>query len=46
VGDAIARYVDRDPQGEFTLIVAGFQREESPLSESVLKAELQIEDTV
>jgi 16S rRNA (cytidine1402-2'-O)-methyltransferase len=41
VGDAIARYVDRDPQGEFTLIVAGFQREESPLSESVLKAELQ-----
>jgi 16S rRNA (cytidine1402-2'-O)-methyltransferase len=38
---AIALYTTRDPQGEFTLIVAGFQREDSPLSESVLKAELQ-----
>ncbi len=41
VGGAIAQYDARDPQGEFTLIVAGVQREESPLSEAVLKAELQ-----
>ena len=38
---AIAHYQTRDPQGEFTLILAGAAPTETPLTESVLKSELQ-----
>jgi 16S rRNA (cytidine1402-2'-O)-methyltransferase len=41
VGDAIEQYQSRDPQGEFTLILAGATPTEIPLTESVLKSELQ-----
>jgi 16S rRNA (cytidine1402-2'-O)-methyltransferase len=41
VGGAIAHYQSRDPQGEFTLILAGATPTEIPLTESVLKSELQ-----
>jgi len=39
--EAIARYTSRDPQGEFTLVIAGAHRSQPLLSESALKAELQ-----
>jgi len=39
--EAIARYTSRDPQGEFTLVIAGVHRSQPLLSESALKAELQ-----
>lgn len=41
LGDAIAHYSQHEPQGEFTLVVAGAAAPERVLSESALKAELQ-----
>jgi 16S rRNA (cytidine1402-2'-O)-methyltransferase len=41
IGGAIAQYHDREPQGEFTLVVAGASPEQPILSEAVLKTELQ-----
>jgi 16S rRNA (cytidine1402-2'-O)-methyltransferase len=41
VGEAIAYYQTKDPQGEFTLVVAGIERDQPILSESALKAELK-----
>lgn len=38
---AIEHYQSRDPQGEFTLILAGATPTETPLTEAVLKSELQ-----
>lgn len=38
---AIAHYTNREPQGEFTLVVAGATLEKPQLSEAVIKAELQ-----
>jgi 16S rRNA (cytidine1402-2'-O)-methyltransferase len=39
--EAIAHYRDREPQGEFTLVIAGSELVEPMLSESALRAELQ-----
>jgi 16S rRNA (cytidine1402-2'-O)-methyltransferase len=39
--EAIAHYRDREPQGEFTLVIAGSDLVEPMLSESALRAELQ-----
>jgi 16S rRNA (cytidine1402-2'-O)-methyltransferase len=39
--EAIAHYRDREPQGEFTLVIGGGEMEEPLLSESALRAELQ-----
>jgi 16S rRNA (cytidine1402-2'-O)-methyltransferase len=41
LGEAIAYYQTREPQGEFTLVVAGLERTQPLLSESALKAELK-----
>ncbi|MFB2835488.1 16S rRNA (cytidine(1402)-2'-O)-methyltransferase [Floridanema evergladense] len=41
IGDAIAHYTNREPQGEFTLVVAGATLEKPQLSEAAIKAELQ-----
>lgn len=41
VAEAITYYQTREPQGEFTLVVAGHQTTEPQLSESALLAELQ-----
>lgn len=41
VADAIAHYKTREPQGEFTLVVAGATLEQPVLSEAVIKTELQ-----
>jgi 16S rRNA (cytidine1402-2'-O)-methyltransferase len=41
LGDAIAHYTNHEPQGEFTLIVAGAERSQVIPTETVLKAELQ-----
>jgi 16S rRNA (cytidine1402-2'-O)-methyltransferase len=41
IGEAIEYYGDREPQGEFTLIVAGAILEQPILSEAMLKSELQ-----
>jgi 16S rRNA (cytidine1402-2'-O)-methyltransferase len=41
VAEAIAAYSQREPQGEFTVLVAGAEREQPMLSESALKAELE-----
>ncbi len=41
VAEAIAAYTHRDPQGEFTLVIAGAVQEKPILSEAALKAELQ-----
>jgi 16S rRNA (cytidine1402-2'-O)-methyltransferase len=41
VGEAIAYYQTKEPQGEFTLVVAGVERDQPILSESALKAELK-----
>ena len=40
--EAIAHYRQHHPQGEFTVIVAGMQRDQPILSEDALKSELQI----
>lgn len=39
--EAMAHYQTREPQGEFTLVIAGCQTELPILSETALKAELQ-----
>lgn len=41
VGDAIAHHNEREPQGEYTLVVAGFPPALPRLSEAELKVELQ-----
>lgn len=41
VEEAIVHYAKREPQGEFTLVVAGCKISYQPLSESALKSELQ-----
>ena len=41
IEEAIAHYTEREPQGEFTLVVAGFPHDLPQLSEAELKAELQ-----
>ncbi|HEY9620373.1 MAG TPA: 16S rRNA (cytidine(1402)-2'-O)-methyltransferase [Crinalium sp.] len=41
VAEAIAHYTAREPQGEFTLVIAGAEPVEPLLSEAALKAELQ-----
>jgi 16S rRNA (cytidine1402-2'-O)-methyltransferase len=41
VAEAIVHFQGREPQGEFTLVVAGGDRAEPLLSESALKAELR-----
>lgn len=41
IGDAIAYYTEREPQGEYTLVVAGLPPLKLQLSEVQLKAELQ-----
>jgi 16S rRNA (cytidine1402-2'-O)-methyltransferase len=41
VAEAIAHYQVQEPQGEFTLVVAGGERAEPLLAESALKAELR-----
>ena len=41
IGDAIAYYTKREPQGEYTLVVAGLPPLKPQLSEAELKAELQ-----
>jgi 16S rRNA (cytidine1402-2'-O)-methyltransferase len=41
LGEAIAHYTNREPQGEFTLVIAGNELAEPLLSESALRAELQ-----
>jgi 16S rRNA (cytidine1402-2'-O)-methyltransferase len=41
IKDAIAHYTNREPQGEFTLVVAGAILETPQLSEAAIKAELQ-----
>ena len=41
ITDAIAHYTSREPQGEFTLLIAGVSLEKPRLSEATIKAELQ-----
>ncbi len=41
IGEAIALYTAREPQGEYTLVVAGMPPAQLQLSEAELKAELQ-----
>lgn len=41
IGDAIAHHTQREPQGEFTLVVAGSQQQKPQLSDAAIKAELQ-----
>ncbi len=41
IGDAIAYYTEREPQGEYTLVVAGLPPLKLQFSEAELKAELQ-----
>lgn len=41
ITDAIAHYTKREPQGEFTLVVAGATLEKPQISEAAIKAELQ-----
>ncbi len=41
IGQAIAHYTEREPQGEYTLVVAGMPPEQPQLSEAQIKAELQ-----
>lgn len=41
IGGAIAHYTERQPQGEYTLVVAGMPPELLQLSEAELKVELQ-----
>ena len=42
LAEAIAEYQTREPQGEFTLLVAGVEAETPVLSEAALKAELKL----
>ncbi len=41
IAEAIAHYSQRDPQGEYTLLVAGNPPNQTQLTEAQLKAELQ-----
>ncbi len=41
IEDAITHYTEREPQGEYTIVVAGFGPAKPQLSEAELKAELQ-----
>lgn len=41
IANAIAEFTKRDPQGEFTLVVAGAEAVQLVLSEAAIKAELQ-----
>lgn len=41
IGEAIAHYQQKEPQGEYTLLVAGNPPSETLLTEEQLKAELQ-----
>jgi 16S rRNA (cytidine1402-2'-O)-methyltransferase len=41
IGDAIAHYQQREPQGEYTILVAGKPPSQTLLTEEQLKAELQ-----
>lgn len=41
IGEAIAHYTERQPQGEYTLVVAGMPPAKPQLSEAELKVELQ-----
>lgn len=41
IGDAIAHYSQREPQGEYTLVVAGIPATQPQLTEEELKAELR-----
>jgi 16S rRNA (cytidine1402-2'-O)-methyltransferase len=41
IGDAIAHYTNREPQGEFTIVIAGISTVTPILSEEVIKAQLQ-----
>ncbi|NJP11451.1 MAG: 16S rRNA (cytidine(1402)-2'-O)-methyltransferase [Leptolyngbyaceae cyanobacterium RU_5_1] len=41
IGEAVATYGDRDPQGEYTLVVAGAEPSQLVLSDDAIKAELQ-----
>lgn len=41
IGDAIAHYTNREPQGEFTIVIAGISTVAPILSEEVIKAQLQ-----
>ncbi|MCL1473029.1 16S rRNA (cytidine(1402)-2'-O)-methyltransferase [Argonema antarcticum] len=41
IEEAILRYSQREPQGEFTIVLAGAQLEKPHLSEETLKVELQ-----
>jgi len=41
IGDAIAHYQQREPQGEYTILVAGKPPSQTQLTEEQLKAELQ-----
>ncbi len=41
IGQAITHYTEREPQGEYTLVVAGMPPEQPQLSEAQIKAELQ-----
>ena len=41
VGDAIAHYTNREPQGEFTIVIAGVSAVVPILSEDEIKAQLQ-----
>jgi 16S rRNA (cytidine1402-2'-O)-methyltransferase len=41
IGDAIAHYTNREPQGEFTIVIAGVSTIAPILSEAAIKAQLQ-----
>lgn len=41
IGGAIINYQQREPKGEFTLVISGAEVEKANLSESVIKAELK-----
>lgn len=41
IKDAIAHYITREPQGEFTLVLAGTQLEAPLMNDTAIKAELQ-----
>jgi len=41
IAEAIAHYTNREPQGEFTLVVAGATLEKPQLSQATIKTELQ-----
>lgn len=41
IGEAMAHYQDREPQGEFTIVLAGAEPAQRVLSEAAIKTELQ-----